>query len=134
MPYSCREGTLAIPRRNSPGVSGQTNGDLHRFHPKAEMWVSPQRFNTEWLDEFIGILRRDQPGWLDGIVFGPQVRVSLPRLRELVPEKYPIRHYPDITHSRQCQYPVPSWDRAYAVREGRECINPRPEDQAIIFV
>ena len=99
--------------------------NLHRYHPKAQMWVSPQGFNREWLDEFLGILRRDQPEWLKGIVFGPQVRVSLPRLRELVPEKYPIRLYPDITHSRQCQYPVPNWDRAYAVSEGRECINPQ---------
>jgi hypothetical protein len=50
-----------------------------------------------------------------------------------VPAQYPIRHYPDITHSRQCQYPVPDWDVAYAVTEARECINPRPEDEAAIF-
>jgi hypothetical protein len=61
------------------------------------------------------------------------VRISLPRLRELVPQQYPIRHYPDITHSRQCQYPVPDWDVAYAVTEARECINPRPEGEAAIF-
>jgi hypothetical protein len=61
------------------------------------------------------------------------VRISLPRLRELVPPQYPIRHYPDITHSRQCQYPVPDWDVAYAVTEARECINPRPEGEAAIF-
>ena len=65
--------------------------------------------------------------------FGPQVRVSLSRLRELVPARYPIRHYPDITHSRQCQYPVPDWDVAFAVTEARECINPRPEGEATIF-
>jgi len=61
------------------------------------------------------------------------VRISLPRLRELIPTKYPIRHYPDITHSRQCQYPVADWDVAYALTEARECINPRPEAEAIIF-
>ncbi|MBI2925394.1 MAG: hypothetical protein HYY24_06785 [Verrucomicrobia bacterium] len=107
--------------------------NLRRFHPKAQMWVSPQGFTQEWLDEFIGILRHEQPAWLSGVVFGPQVRVSLPRLRALVPARYPIRHYPDITHSRQCQYPVPDWDTAFAVTEGRECINPRPLDQAAIF-
>ena len=85
-------------------------------------------FNQAWLEEFLGILNQQHPKWLSGIVFGPQVRISLPRLRELVPAQYPIRHYPDITHSRQCQYPVPDWDIAYAVTEGRECINPRPED------
>jgi hypothetical protein len=106
---------------------------LHRFHPKAQMWVSPQSFDQNWLDEFLGILSREQPSWLSGVVFGPQVRISLPRLRELVPKQYPIRHYPDITHSRQCQYPVPDWDVAYALTEARECINPRPEGEAVIF-
>lgn len=107
--------------------------NLHRYHPKAQMWVSPQSFNQEWLDEFIGILKTERPAWLSGVVFGPQVRISLSRLRQLVPAQYPIRHYPDITHSRQCQYPVPDWDVAYAVTEARECINPRPEDEAAIF-
>jgi hypothetical protein len=106
---------------------------LHRFHPKAQMWVSPQSFNREWFDQFIELLKTDPPSWLTGIVFGPQVRVSLSRLRELIPRQYPIRHYPDITHSRQCQYPVPDWDVAYALTEARECINPRPEDEAAIF-
>jgi len=107
--------------------------NLRQWHPKAQMWVSPQSFNQEWLDEFIQILQAEHPAWLGGIVFGPQVRISLPRLRELVPKQYPIRHYPDITHSRQCQFPVPDWDFAYAVTEARECINPRPEGEAVIF-
>ena len=97
------------------------------------MWVSPQSFNDRWLDEFTALLRDQRPNWLGGVVFGPQVRVPLPVLRTLIPAQYPIRHYPDITHSRQCQYPVPNWDVAYAVTEARECINPRPEDEAAIF-
>jgi hypothetical protein len=105
---------------------------LRRYHPKAQMWVSPQSFDAAWMEEFIGILKKE-PAWLGGVVFGPQVRVSLPKLREMVPKRYPIRHYPDITHSRQCQYPVPDWDTAYAVTEAREGINPRPMDQARIF-
>src|SRR6185436_2286132 len=68
--------------------------NLHRYHPRAQMWVSPQSFNQAWLDEFIGILQHDQPSWLSGVVHGPQVRVSIAKLRELVPQKYPIRHYP----------------------------------------
>ena len=107
--------------------------NLHRYHPKAQMWVSPQSFNQVWLEEFVEILKREQPDWLSGVVFGPQVRVSLPQLRGMVPARYPIRHYPDITHSRQCQYPVANWDVAYAVTEARECINPRPEAEAAIF-
>ncbi|MEZ5367306.1 MAG: hypothetical protein R2748_34445 [Bryobacterales bacterium] len=61
------------------------------------------------MDEFYGILD-EQPAWLTGLVFGPQVRVSLPELRARTPKRYPIRRYPDITHSRHAQYPVPNWD------------------------
>jgi len=78
--------------------------------------VSPQSFNQNgWKN-----LRHSEaraPTWLTGVVFGPQVRVSLAELRASIPNRYPIRHYPDITHSRQCQYPVPDWDVAYAVTE-----------------
>ncbi len=66
-------------------------------------------------------------------MYGPQVRVSLPELRKGVPAKYPIRDYPDITHSLRCQYPVPDWDVAYSLTEGREVINPRPRDESTIF-
>ncbi len=106
---------------------------LHQYHPKAQMWVSPQGFNQEWLDEFLDILNREKPQWLSGVVFGPQIRIGLAELRAKVPQRYPIRHYPDITHSLQCQYPVPDWDVAYAVTEGREVINPRPVDEDAIF-
>src|SRR5262249_4342460 len=41
---------------------------LHRYHPKAQMWVSPQSFNKEWLDEFLDILHKEQPRWLSGVV------------------------------------------------------------------
>ena len=47
-------------------------------------------------------------------------------MRRRVPDRYPIRRYPDITHSLQCQYPVPEWDVAFALTHGREGINPRP--------
>ncbi|MFO1094290.1 MAG: hypothetical protein U0992_13440 [Planctomycetaceae bacterium] len=106
---------------------------LKKFHPKAQMWMSPQSFSNEWMDIFIKDLQRDQPDWLAGIVFGPQVWMPLPKLRELVPAKYPIRDYPDITHSRHSQYPVPDWDLAYALTIGREGVNPRPVDEANIY-
>ncbi len=106
--------------------------NLHRYHPKAQMWMSPQSFTREWMDEFLGIMK-SEPKWLSGIVYGPQTRGSLADLRAAIPAKYPIRHYPDITHSRQSQYPVPDWDVAFAITEGREVINPRPVDEAAIF-
>jgi hypothetical protein len=106
--------------------------NLKRYHPKATMWMSPQSFNAAWLEEFYDLARREPP-WLAGVVYGPQVRVSLPKLRAAMPARFPIRDYPDITHSRQCQYPVPDWDVAFAVTEGREVSNPRPVQTARLF-
>jgi hypothetical protein len=105
---------------------------LRKYHPKAEMWMSPQGFTKEWMEEFYGILET-QPAWLAGLVFGPQVRDSLPTLRARAPKRYRIRHYPDITHSLRSQYPVQDWDIAHALTSNREQINPRPVDEALIF-
>ena len=105
---------------------------LRKYHPTAQMWVSPQGFTKAWMDEFYDILK-GEPAWLTGIVFGPQVRDSLPVLRASVPQRYRIRRYPDITHSLRSQYPVQDWDVAHALTSQREQINPRPLDEAVIF-
>ena len=67
------------------------------------------------------------------MVYGPWVYGPIDRFRERIPSRYPIRNYPDITHSLDCQLPVPDWDVAYAITEGREVINPRPLGEAAIF-
>jgi hypothetical protein len=105
---------------------------LHRYHPRATMWVSPQGFNPEWMKEFLTLLNAE-PAWLSGVVYGPGTRLTLSELRSAVPKRYPIRHYPDITHSRTSQYNVPDWDTAFAMTEAREVINPRPQGHARIF-
>ncbi len=96
------------------------------------MWVSTQGFDQTWLDEFYAIVA-SEPDWLTGIVYGPHTRDDLHTTRARVPKRYPIRHYPDITHTRECQFPVPSWDLALASTEGREPINPRPRQYTTIF-
>jgi hypothetical protein len=106
--------------------------NLKKVHPKAAMWVSPQGFNAQWMEQFFGLMDQ-QPPWLSGIVFGPQVRVNLPELRARIPRRYPIRFYPDITHSVNAQFTVNDWDVAFAQTEEREGINPRPLDEARIF-
>ncbi|MDQ6663792.1 MAG: hypothetical protein M3Z23_05320 [Acidobacteriota bacterium] len=106
--------------------------NLHRSHPKAGMWVSPQSFSKEWMDEFYSLLAKE-PAWLSGVVFGPQIRGSIEDLRERTPKHYPVRFYPDITHSIHAEFPVPDWDFAFATTEGRETINPRPLAEAEIF-
>jgi hypothetical protein len=107
--------------------------NLRSVHPAAQMWVSPQGFTGDWMDEFLGILREQSPDWLSGVVFGPWVHMTLEAFRAMIPARYPIRNYPDITHNLSCQHPVPDWDMAYALTEGRESINPRPLDMAAIF-
>ncbi len=106
--------------------------NLRKYHPKATMWVSPQSFDKAWLEEFLAIVDKE-PAWLAGVVFGPQVRGSIEDLRARVPKRYPIRFYPDITHSLRAEFPAPAWDAAYATTEAREVINPRPMQQAAIF-
>jgi len=105
---------------------------LHQFHPNAEMWVSPQGFDGEEMDEFLKLLK-EEPEWLTGVVHGPQISMDINEMRKVVPAKYPIRQYPDITHSLDSQYPVPNWDFAFAATENRECINPRPLNETDIF-
>lgn len=110
----------------------QQTQSLRRFHPNVQMWVSPQSFRRSWLDEFLELLHAE-PDWLAGIVYGPEVHLSLADLRAAVPKRYPVRHYPDITHTTFCQFPVGGWDRAFALTLGREPICPRPRFFADVF-
>jgi hypothetical protein len=106
---------------------------LQTYHPGAQTWVSPQGFSQEWMDEFLDLLGQDGMDWLSGVVHGPWVHMAMDEFRAVIPARYPIRNYPDITHCVSCQFPVPDWDVAYALTEGREPINPRPLDQATIL-
>ena len=108
--------------------------NLRQYHPQGQMWVSPQGFTTAWMQEFVQIVRQSETQkWLDGIVLGPMLRTPQAELLRMLPSSYSIRCYPDITHSLGCQYPVPDWDVAYALTEGREVINPRPRGEANIL-
>ncbi len=106
---------------------------LHKYHPNAKIWVSPQVFkpSAEWYRKFYQHVNR-QYDWFGGIVYGPWIKTPLPEVKKLINPSVKIRLYPDITHSFSCQYPVPDWDIAYAMTLGRECINPRPEDEKFI--
>jgi hypothetical protein len=107
--------------------------NVRRFHPKAALWVSPQGFNDEQMAWFFRHLAERRPPWLGGVVFGPWVNMELGKFRRLIPACYPIRFYPDITHTRHCQYPVADWDLAFALTQGREPTCPRPRDMANIL-
>ncbi|TWB64058.1 hypothetical protein [Nitrospirillum viridazoti] len=105
---------------------------LRRYHPGAQLWVSAQGFDQAHYEAFYRLLAR-RPAWLTGVFFGPQSRDPLPRQRARIPRAYPIQFYPDIGHTLHAQFPVPHWDPAFALLEGREPINPRPRDETLIF-
>jgi hypothetical protein len=106
---------------------------LHKYHPNAKIWVSPQVFkpSKEWYGKFYEHVNK-QYSWFGGIVYGPWIRTPLPEVKKLINPSVKIRLYPDITHSISCQFPISDWDIAYAMTLGRECINPRPADEKYI--
>ena len=111
---------------------------LNRYHPKATIWSSVQNYDDEprtmgWTEAFYDRLRSGEVDWFDGMVFGPATETTLPEMRKAVPKRFPIRRYPDITHSKNCQYEIENWDPALANTLGREAINPRPKAFAKIF-
>ncbi len=100
-------------------------GLLHKYHPNAGMWISLQGFDKEKVEYFFKYINEKNPDWLAGVANGP----SSPPLdveRELLPKKYKLRSYPDLTHTVRCQFPTKNWDQAFALTEGRECTNPQP--------
>jgi hypothetical protein len=105
---------------------------LRQHHPEARVWMSPQSFDRSDMVAFYQLVAAE-PEWLGGIAGGPQIPDDLDVLREGLPARYPIRRYPDITHSLRSQFPVHEWDVAYALTQHREVINPRPLAQTAIF-
>lgn len=114
------------------GLLEKQTANIRKFHPKMQMWMSPQGFTTQWMETFYGLMAK-QPAWLTGIVIGPQNRDTLATVKKRIPAQYKLRRYPDITHTIRAEYPVPLWDAAYARTLEREPINPRPLDQAAVF-
>ena len=84
-----------------------------------------QGFRDDRAEYVYRYLDERKPEWFGGIVCGPS-SPPIPSTRRRLDPRYPIRHYPDITHNVRCQYPVPWWDPALAMTLGREAINPRP--------
>jgi hypothetical protein len=104
---------------------------LKQKHPDAKIWFSLQDFDEEETDFFFNYINANMPVWFGGLVHGP-ASPSMPDSRNRLPEKYKLRHYPDITHSCRSQYPVSWWDPALARTLGRECPNPQPVYYSLI--
>lgn len=105
---------------------------LRRYHPHAAVWISSQGFDRAEYEQLYALLDK-RPKWLTGIFFGPQSRDSFEKQRARIPAQFKMQFYPDIAHTMHSQFPVPDWDPAFALSEGREPINPRPIDETQIF-
>lgn len=104
---------------------GEVYALVAKHHPNVRMWVSLQGFDPPQVDVFYQWLAAHDPAWLAGVVSGPG-SPPIDETRARLPRKYALRHYPDITHTVRCQYPVPWLDPAFAFTLGREPVNPRP--------
>lgn len=111
---------------------------LKKYHPNAQMWPSVQQPHKypDWGVRFISEMKK-LPEFIDGVITGPNAAFPIDILRKHLPEKYPIRFYPDITHNLRCEYPVhfdkDDWHYALQVVNGRECANPRPSEYKRIY-
>lgn len=111
---------------------------LNEIHPETKLWVSAQAPHEfmDWGEKFIEELNK-KPDFIYGIIFGPNHAMPLEKLRELTPDKYPLRFYPDVTHSVRCEYPVhfdkDDWHYAFASALSRESVNPRPTEYRHIY-
>ncbi len=105
---------------------------LAPVHPQAKIWPSLQQFSPEEVNYAFEYIRTRQPAWMGGLVTGPSSPPS-DEMRNRLPARYRLRHYPDVSHNVRCQYEVENWDQAYALTEGRECVNPRAVEYARYF-
>jgi len=104
---------------------------LAKYHPRARVWVSLQDFDEHKVQTVMDYISHRQPDWFGGIVADTSA-LPISETRRRLPGRYPVRWYPDITHTVECQFPVNWWDPAYAVTLGREPTNPRPNAYAAI--
>lgn len=98
---------------------------LQKRHAGSKVWLSMQGFGFAKSEKCFKWLDEKKPTWFGGVVCGP----SSPPIRwtrQKLDARYPIRSYPDITHTVRAQYPIYWWDPAFAFTLGRECINPTP--------
>lgn len=87
-------------------------------HPGVKWWYSNQCLtdHAKDYDEYIfSYIKENNPPWLYGMVYGPWTKRGIRDVRADLPFQYELRHFPEICHPRWCQYPVPEWDRVFAI-------------------
>ena len=105
---------------------------LKKYHPQAKTWLSLQGFTHEQSQYVYKYIQDKLPDWLGGLITGPS-SPTVEETRAVLPAKYKLRHYPDVTHNVRCEFEIPWWDPAFNFTLGREAINPRPYHYAAIY-
>ena len=105
---------------------------LKKYHPHAKTWLSLQGFTNAQSQYVYRYIQDKLPDWLGGLITGPS-SPTVEETRAVLPARYPLRHYPDVTHNVRCEFEIPWWDPAFNFTLGREAINPRPYHYAAIY-
>ena len=105
---------------------------LKKYHPSARTWLSLQGFTPAQCQYVYQFIKQKMPDYLGGLITGPSSPTAA-ETRPLLPAKYKIRHYPDLTHNVRCEFEIPWWDPAFSLTLGREAVNPRPYHYAAIY-
>lgn len=106
---------------------------IKKYHPDALMHPSAQAPHEypDWGEVFAKEMSK-LPEEIDAVIMGPNHAFPMHELRKRIPEKYPIRFFPDLTHNLRCEYPVnfldDDWHFAFASTMSRESVNPRPQE------
>lgn len=102
-----------------------------KLYPSAQ---APHEY-PDWRERFSAVMAAC-PAEIDGIIYGPNHAMPLDDLRRTVDIRYPLQHYPDITHNVRCETPVhfprDDWHFAWAATLSRESVNPRPREYRIL--
>lgn len=105
--------------------------------PGIQLWPSAQAPHEypDWRERFAAVMAACPPE-IDGVIFGPNHAMPLDDLRRTVDIRYPLQHYPDITHNVRCEtpvhYPRDDWHFAWAATLSRESVNPRPREYRVL--
>ena len=112
--------------------------EFKKYGRNISIWVSAQAPHNQpdWGENFLEQLKTAE-SFIDGVIYGPNHAMSMDALFSAVDGKYPMRFYPDITHSVRCEYPVHydknDWHYTFACGMGRESIDPRANEYAELY-
>ncbi len=115
----------APPRILMPMLAQQQR-QLVKFHPQAKMWISPQGFTGEWMEQFLGMLRQESPDWLFGVVHGPWIHIPVPEFRKMIPEQIRPAQLPGYHPQHQLPVPGARLGRGFCPDRGPRNDQPSP--------